>query len=91
MKDLHHKGTTPLVPAAVTGPEAPHSEGSGVAQGSRFWVRSKPGAGRRLWAGLLPEAISVIGTGELRFIPWLNSGKLCFICSFYNLHSVKHI
>lgn len=56
------------MPAAATGPAGPHSEGLGWAQGSRFWAHSKPGAGRRLWAGLLPEAISAAGTAKLKFI-----------------------
>lgn len=61
-----------MVPAAAIGAAVPHSEGSGWAQGSRFWARSKPGAGKCLWADLSPEAISVAGAAELRIIPWLN-------------------
>lgn len=79
MKALLHTGTTPSVPAAAIGPADPHSEGSGWAQGSRFWARSKPGAGRHLWAGLSPEAISVAGTAELRIIPCM---ECCFIAPF---------
>lgn len=62
------------MPAAVTGPAGPHSEGSGWDQGSKFWAHSKPGAGRHLWAGLSPKAISVTRGAEQKIITCLNLG-----------------
>lgn len=71
-----------MVPAAATGPAAPHSEDSGLAQDNRSWAHSKPSAGRHLWAGLLPGAISVRGTAEVKMIEQLN----CFELFGYSIY-----